>query len=437
MLKRKAITVFGMMFAVMLASGAALAQAGAFQAAPAPTTIVQGVVEDESEPSSATTTEAPPESSTTTATTDAPVEPTTTTTTEVRDEEPPLLEIVSPDSGAVVNRPYVIVKGITEPGAKVAIGNHRVEVGDEGHWRAEVKLREGRNEIVAVAKDTAGNMSRDSIVVIYKVADVRFTVHQKFEVSHEERPYEVFWGTAPPDSGIVARSEYGVEDARANEHGKWELKLPLKELPANTKIRIKVSSTTGVEKTFSFTWTPERDVYEFVAHQKYGMNVEPFDVFYGKGKPGTTVWVGSEYGDAKTEINEEGRWEVKVRFEGAPVGEEFRVVVESSTDDRVVFGFILKEGERKHEFTATQKYGVSDDAEAFDIFWGTATPSATVWIVSDFGSIEVMTDETGNWETKVYFNDMPIDELFDVVIESSDGGRKVFTFVWLGVGGDQ
>ena len=50
MLKRKAITVFGMMFAVMLASGAALAQAGAFQAAPAPTTIVQGVVEDESEP---------------------------------------------------------------------------------------------------------------------------------------------------------------------------------------------------------------------------------------------------------------------------------------------------------------------------------------------------------------------------------------------------
>ena len=215
------------------------------------------------------------------------------------------------------------------------------------------------------------------------------------------------------------------------------MKLPLKELPANTKIRIKVSSTTGVEKTFSFTWAPERDVYEFVAHQKYGMNVEPFDVFYGKGKPGTTVWVGSEYGDAKTEINKEGHWEVKVRFEGAPVGEEFRVVVESSTDDRVVFGFILKEGERKHEFTATQKYGVSDDAEAFDIFWGTATPGVTVWIVSDFGSIEVMTDETGNWETKVYFNDMPIDELFDVVIESSDGGRKVFTFVWLGVGGDQ
>ncbi|VAV91724.1 hypothetical protein MNBD_ACTINO02-3159 [hydrothermal vent metagenome] len=198
-----------------------------------------------------------------------------------------------------------------------------------------------------------------------------------------------------------------------------------------------VSSTTGGEKTFSFKWVPERDEYEFVAHQKKGKNVEPWDVFYGKGEPGTTVWVGSEFGEARTEINKDGRWEVKVWFEGAPVGEEFRVVVESSRDDRVVFGFTLKEREQEKEFTANQKYGVSDDAEVWDKFWGTATPGATVWIVSDFGSKEVTTDAKGEWAGKVYFNDVPIGEPFDVVVESSDGGRKVFTFVWLGVGGDQ
>ena len=439
MLKRKAIIVFGTTFALILASGAALAQVGVFQADPPPAVVASGDILDEPEPPSTTTTEAPPETSTTTTTTHAPKETTTTTTTtEVRDEEPPRLEITSPDSGAVTNRSHILIKGVTEPGAKVSIGDQRVEVGEEGHWRIEVKLREGRNEIVVVARDAAGNTSEASIVVVYeKKKDVRFTAKQKFEVSMEEKPYEVFWGTAPPGSGIVARSEYGVEDARANDDGKWELKLRLNELPPNTKIKINVSSTTGGEKTFSFKWVPERDEYEFVAHQKKGMNVEPWDVFYGKGEPGTTVWVGSEYGEARTEINKDGRWEVKVWFEGAPVGEEFRVVVESSRDDRVVFGFTLTEREQEKEFTANQKYGVSDDAEVWDKFWGTATPGATVWIVSDFGSKEVTTGENGEWAGKVYFNDVPIGEPFDVVVESSDGGRKVFTFVWLGVGGDQ
>jgi Glucodextranase, domain B len=439
MLKRKAIIVFGTTFALILASGAALAQVGAFQADPPPAVVASGDLVDDPGPST-TTTEVPPETTTTTSTTHAPEEPTTTTTTttEVRDEEPPRLEILSPDSGAVTSRRHILVKGVTEPGAKVTFGDRRIEVGEEGHWRAEVELREGRNELVFVAHDAAGNTSEASIVVVYeKEKDVRFTAKQKFEVSTEEKPYEVFWGTAPPGSGIVARSEYGVEDARANDDGKWELKLRLNELPANTEIKINVSSTTGGEKTFSFKWVPERDEYEFVAHQAKGMNVEPWDVFYGKGTPGTTVWVGSEYGEARTEINKDGAWEVKVWFEGAPVGEEFRVVVESSRDDRVVFGFTLKEREQEKEFTANQKYGVSDDAEVWDIFWGTATPGATVWIVSDFGSKELMTDETGNWEGKVYFTEAPVGEPFEVVIESSDGGRKVFTFVWLGIGGDQ
>ncbi|VAV94839.1 hypothetical protein MNBD_ACTINO02-2281, partial [hydrothermal vent metagenome] len=160
MLKRKAIIVFGTTFALILASGAALAQVGAFQADPPPAVVASGDILDEPEPPSTTTTEAPPETSTTTTTTHAPKETTTTTTTtEVRDEEPPRLEITSPDSGAVTSRSHILIKGVTEPGAKVSIGDQRVEVGEEGHWRIEVKLREGRNEIVVVARDAAGNTS--------------------------------------------------------------------------------------------------------------------------------------------------------------------------------------------------------------------------------------------------------------------------------------
>lgn len=81
--------------------------------------------------------------------------------------------------------------------------------------------------------------------------------------------------------------------------------------------------------------------YEFSANQKYGSCAEetPYDKWYGKGEPGTGIWIGSEYGSANTEIGESGEWYLKVNFPEAPCGETFEVVLETDEGHRKVYSF--------------------------------------------------------------------------------------------------
>ncbi|MFQ5967165.1 MAG: hypothetical protein ACE5MI_06090 [Acidimicrobiia bacterium] len=91
--------------------------------------------------------------------------------------------------------------------------------------------------------------------------------------------------------------------------------------------------------------------YDFTAHQKFGECAEtpPYDVFYGTGEPGTTVWVESAFGGGETTIGEKGKWDLKVKFYEAPCNEEIKVVLETSDGDRKEFGFVRVCEEQKKD----------------------------------------------------------------------------------------
>lgn len=79
-------------------------------------------------------------------------------------------------------------------------------------------------------------------------------------------------------------------------------------------------------------------------------------------------------------------------------------------------------------FTAHQQFGTCAEELPYDVFWGTANPGSTVYVVSDFGSGSTTANAAGDWEIRVDFPTAPFDDVFNVVVET-DGGRKVFSFV--------
>ena len=188
---------------------------------------------------------------------------------EPRDHDvtPPEIEILFPEDGQVFERSEVAFEGITEPGAKVFVGDRRADVGDDGSWRIVLHLEKGENHIKVKAKDEAGNRASDSVTVIYQAPE------PKAEEPKKEEPKEVEW--------------------------------------------------------------------KFSAHQAYGECSEnpPYDVFYGTGKPGSRIVIEAEFARKVTEVNDHGEWEVKVIFEGAPVGETFKVHVVDEYGHHEVFKF--------------------------------------------------------------------------------------------------
>ena len=75
------------------------------------------------------------------------------------DTDPPKLEI----SEFVPIGQMVVINGETEPGATLWVDNAKIDVYEDGTFNAVVKLRkEGLNELVLVAQDTAGNETTDN-----------------------------------------------------------------------------------------------------------------------------------------------------------------------------------------------------------------------------------------------------------------------------------
>jgi hypothetical protein len=83
------------------------------------------------------------------------------------DTEPPKLEV----NEFVPIGQMVIINGQTEPGATLWVDSAKVDVYEDGSFNTVVKLRrEGQNELVLVAQDTAGNEStlrRTAFVELY------------------------------------------------------------------------------------------------------------------------------------------------------------------------------------------------------------------------------------------------------------------------------
>ena len=356
---------------------------------------------------------------------------------EDHDDLPPLLKITAPAEGSEVESEFIVFSGVTEPGATVHAGDWAADVAKNGEWAIKLRLNPGKNRAAFVATDAAGNTAEASISVTYvapepkeepkeEPKDLEFTAHQKYEASDGEVPANKYYGTAPAGTEIAVASEYGSGSTKANDHGEWLVWVEFPNAPDGVHFDVVVESSNGDRKVFDMVAYHKVVVTEFSANQKLGSNADNWDRFWGTGQPGTKITASSEFGGASTEVGDHGEWELKVHFESEP-GTTFAVTISDTSGHSKVFEFTNPE-QAVIEFSANQKYGSCSEELPFDIFYGKAEPGSTIWVESPFGGGSTTAGDKGHWEIRVDFPDAPISETFEVVIESSDGGRKVLSF---------
>jgi hypothetical protein len=464
-MRRREILVFVAAFAVVLLGGAALAQVGTFAgapssdaaalsmsigedttAAPAPSANAAGTERSESEP---TTTSKPPEdrSSEDTEPVEPPGDVKPPVTDPPKDEEPPAdadetpppLEILFPKNEQHFDEDHIAFEGKTEAAARVLAGPYEADVDDEGNWRIVLILSPGGNQVTFTAKDAAGNKTEASIKVYLdreKATEREFSAHQKWEAVDGYPAENKYYGTATPGTKVWVGSEYGDASTQADSSGEWLVRVKFPEAPCNETFKVVVEAEGNHRSEFRMKYVCAS--HEFTAHQKYGENESPWTKFYGTGVPGTTVWVGSDFGTAQTIVEGNGEWLVKLHFnDNLPANKEVGVVVEGE-GGRAEFGFfwIVKET-AEVEFTANQKYGSCGEAVPYDKFYGTAAPGSTIWVESPYGSGTTTAGVEGHWDIRVDFPEAPVGEPFTVVVESSDDGRATFTFTRTSGEGDK
>ena len=208
----------------------------------------------------ATTSAAPPTTvapTTTTSTSEAP--PTTTTskppptTTKPPDITPPVIDITFPENRQRFAEPGITIKGTTEPGATVTLGERKADLGDAGQWRIRVELEPGRNRFVVVATDAAGNSARSAVVVLYDAPELEpFTAHATFGSCELDPPYDVYYGRGEPGSAISVSSEFGSGATTVGLDGGWEVKVFFPEAPPGKVFPVTVADEFGRSKTFEF-----------------------------------------------------------------------------------------------------------------------------------------------------------------------------------------
>ena len=229
--------------------------------------------------------------------------------------------------------------------AKSEYGTEDTRVGENGEWWLGIQfsgLTETKTFPITITT-TEGFSGTYWFTYVAKVHE--FSVNQKFYESHE--PFEKFYGTGTPGMGVVARSEFGVADARVGENGEWWLPIEFSGLTETKTFPITITTTEGFSGTYWFTYVAK--IHEFTANQKFGSCSEnpPYDVFWGTGIPGSIVEIGSPYGSARIEVGEGGWWEKKVFFEAAPVGVPFEVVIGDSLGNSKTFSFTRTEHTEK------------------------------------------------------------------------------------------
>lgn len=80
------------------------------------------------------------------------------------------------------------------------------------------------------------------------------------------------------------------------------------------------------------------------------------------------------------------------------------------------------------EFTARSVYGECAENPPYDVYYGTATPGATITVGSDYGSGTTTSNEQGQWEVRVYFPESPVGTGIVVTVKDDEGHSKRFEF---------
>lgn len=250
---------------------------------------------------------------------------------------------------------------------------------------------------------------------------------------------------AEADENGVARLESERERAvpeKAHRNEADEKRLEKARKAAETS---EVPSAEEAEKREAEEATGETDTDPpelIILHPEDGSRHERDKVvFEGETEPGAVVKAGRYEAD----VDADGNWRIELilgpganratitAFDRAGNVADASVTVHLEVFEPVEEPKDEQPEEPEHEpeyveFAANQKWGSCEEVVPYDVFWGTATPSTVVHIVSEYGSAQVEVDKHGSWEKKVYFENAPRGEAFAVVIEGVNG-RKVFEFL--------
>ena len=171
-------------------------------------------------------------------------------------------------------------------------------------------------------------------------------------------------------------------------------------------------------------------------------------VFEGMTEPGARVFAG----DYRADVREDGSWRIVLWLQEGRNVATLEAIDESgnvSTDSvTVILETPPKDeiGDKDHsndesdkpkeearvEFTIDQAKGASDAAEPYEVFFGTGSPGLVIEFISPYGDKRIEVGESGKWEAKLVFHEVPAGKTFEIVVETSEGHRKVFTFTRLG-----
>lgn len=287
-MSKRALTIFSLTFAAVLVAGVAFAQVGAWAPADDEPTVVEAASGSEAEPKAEEPAEEPKHEA------------------EPKDEPT--------DEG--------------KPPSEEPIDKEGIDTESE----ESTGPKEEPKEEPAAEEEHEGGLF---IEVLYPSPE-----------SETDDKIQVFEGIATPGAEVFR----GKFQAEMNEEGGWRIALVLS--PGKNKVTFEARDIEGNIATdyvvvFLVGHDEEKEEpkdekgdHDWSAYQKYGSCEEspPYDVFYGTGVPGATVWVESKYGGGTTTIGPEGNWDIKVKFYEAPYGEELKVVVESE-GGRSVFHF--------------------------------------------------------------------------------------------------
>jgi len=184
---------------------------------------------------------------------------------------------------------------------------------------------------------------------------IPFAITHPADGQHFEQKIITFAGTAPIGWTVTGAGYAATNDGKGN----WSLVLILSPGANHAVLHATSPDGTAVQQEFvtayydvpdaaPTTSIPEpdpgaaEDVSLFTANSKYGegWGRTPYDMYWGSGRPGDTVYVVSLYGDGEARVGPKGQWDLRVVYKDTPVGTPFDVVVQAGTGGESVFSFI-------------------------------------------------------------------------------------------------
>jgi hypothetical protein len=254
-----------------------------------------------------------------------------------------------------------------------------------------------------------------------------------------------FYGNAQPGSAIRVVTQFGVAETTANGDGKWETTLTMLEVPAGTKVAVRITSSTS-DRVRQFTLERPAPpappaapaVIEFTAYLGANgqANTPMTQGFYGNAAAGSAIRVATSWGVAEAVAGPDNIWQATLTMPDVPPGTIVAVRITSSTSTRVREFTLQRPGTPTPpsiDFTANAGWATTDATPPVDEYWGNSTAGALITITSPYGGAQVESNADGHWTARPTFPDAPVGVTFNVHITSSKG-TAVYDFPLTRVG---